>query len=450
MSQRSPGRWVPIVAVLLGGALTVAASRPVTLQRLSGPSPLAGECPVTDRTILYAPFGVGEGLEDESDVAVDPNDPARLAVAWAQDSGLGLVVASSSDGGRTWERTVVPGLSVCTGGSSDRVIHPRLAFDDGGTLYLAGSPLDGFWPDPRSASSHIAVTSSTDGGRTWAEPVLLDEDAGAAPALNDFHPPTTEPGRPGVVTIMWAREEAVAHQLVLSRSTDAGRTWTHRPVEGPVPTGLTAAKLVAHPEGALIAVVNDGSVPGFFAAGTPATAVVRTALRVIRSTDHGVTWQRTAELDPSVAVQWAATALTKTGDVHVMWRGTDDGGAEVFHHAVSGDAGRTWQRRADLPRGRTAPNTPLPQLAASGDRLGLLSFEAVDPDADDRVAVRFATATRDGWSWWTAATTDRGTDFLGTFAGLAAVPDGFVSSFALGDPQAEHGRLDLFLARLGR
>lgn len=445
-----------IAGMMLGAVPSTGAQ-----QRLSGPSPLAGECPVNDRTLVYGQFGAAEELEDESDVAVHPTDPARLAAAWVQDSGSGIVVASSRDSGQSWTRTVVEGLSLCTGGSSDRVIHPRLVFDDGGTLYLAASPLDGFWPDPRSASSHIAVTSSTDGGRTWAAVVLVDEDAGAAPALNDFHPPTTEPGSPGVVSIMWAREEAVAHQLVFSRSTDAGRTWTHRPVEGPVPGGLTAAKLVAHPDGTLIAVVNDASVPGFFVGGTPAASVAPTPLRVIRSTDLGETWTQTAELDPSSSTQWAAAAVTGGGTVHVLWRSRDDTGAEVFRHVRSTDAGATWSEGTALPRGRSAPNAPLPTLAASGERLALLAFEAADPaetdpvatilgsDADHRVDIRLATTSADGrWTWSSLATTDRGAHYLGHFAGLAGAPGGFVSTFVLGSPQAVHGPVDLFFVRV--
>lgn len=433
------------LVLALAGVTLGAVPPTTTVQLLSGPSPLAGACPVNDRTILYGPFGAGEEREDESDVAVDPRDPRRLAVAWMQDSGTGIVVASSDDGGRTWMRTVVPGLSVCTGGSADRVIHPRLVFDDGGTLYLATSPLDGFWPDPRSASSHIAVSSSSDSGRTWTTPVSLDVDAGAAPVLNDFHPPTTEPGRPGVISIMWAREESAAHQLVLSRSTDAGKTWIHRAVEGPVPGGLTSAKLLAHPDGTLVAVVNDGSVPGFFAAPTPAASAVRTPLRVIRSTDGGATWTQTAELDASSDAFWPATAVTAAGALHVVWNGQDDLRADVFHHATSADAGRTWVRGPDLARGPAAPGVWRPTLAASGEHLALLDF-GLSQDARSSV-VRLATRPAGGpWSWQTVAVTDRLGD--GALAGIAGVPGGFVASFALGSPQAEHGPLDLFLARV--
>lgn len=62
-------------------------------------------------------------------------------------------------------------------------------------------------------------------------------------------------------------------------------------------SGLTSAQPIAHPDGTYLAVLNDGSVPRFLTAGTPAAAAVPAPLRVIRSENEGATWDEVAVLD---------------------------------------------------------------------------------------------------------------------------------------------------------
>ncbi|WP_369274914.1 hypothetical protein AB5J55_37660 [Streptomyces sp. R11] len=71
-------------------------------------------------------------------LAAGPHDPRRLAAAWPQDRQRGVVLAVSDDGGRSWTRTVVPGLTRCSGGTYDYVDGPAVTFTGGGALLVTG------------------------------------------------------------------------------------------------------------------------------------------------------------------------------------------------------------------------------------------------------------------------------------------------------------------------
>ena len=112
--------------LLLGGAPLAAAGagpagpyRVQALRVVSGPSPLPAGCPgarFDDKTIT--------GHELEPMIAVNPANPRNIVAAWKQDVGSANqtrsdLVASSLDGGKTWTRSTIPGLSACTGGTAD-------------------------------------------------------------------------------------------------------------------------------------------------------------------------------------------------------------------------------------------------------------------------------------------------------------------------------------------
>jgi hypothetical protein len=121
-------RWVLVVAVVLvtGALPAVAAGKPYTVQRLqaiSAPSPFAGGCSAAqlDETRIA-------GAEIEPAITVNPADPRNIVATWQQDVGRGAarsdLIGTSRDGGRTWERVTIPGLSRCTGGSFDSATDP--------------------------------------------------------------------------------------------------------------------------------------------------------------------------------------------------------------------------------------------------------------------------------------------------------------------------------------
>ena len=105
-------------AALLASSLLVAAAsagpyKVKSLQAISGPSPFAGGCPGA----LHDDTNIA-GHELEPAIAVNPANQRNIVAAWKQDVGPDStrsdLVASSQDGGKTWTRTTIPGLSWCT------------------------------------------------------------------------------------------------------------------------------------------------------------------------------------------------------------------------------------------------------------------------------------------------------------------------------------------------
>jgi hypothetical protein len=116
-------RWfllVLVVVVVTAAVPAVAAARPYKvkdLQVVSGPSPFAAGCPGAFDDLSIT------GYELESAITVNPANPRNIVATWKQDAGPVVsrsdLVASSRDGGKTWTRSAIPGLSVCTGGTAD-------------------------------------------------------------------------------------------------------------------------------------------------------------------------------------------------------------------------------------------------------------------------------------------------------------------------------------------
>src|SRR4051812_12082234 len=83
--------------------------------------------------------------ERETTVAINPRNNQQIAVAWQQLAKPGdaptiddlIVVASTTDGGATWRRAVVPGLSCRSGGAMfGFASDPSVSFGPDGALYL--------------------------------------------------------------------------------------------------------------------------------------------------------------------------------------------------------------------------------------------------------------------------------------------------------------------------
>src|SRR5438309_251120 len=83
-----------------------------TLRVVSGPT--------LNRDGCAGPGSKATNAEGEPSLAVDPADRRHLVAAWKQDvsasDSLTAAAAASFDGGRSWRRTRLPGVSACDGG----------------------------------------------------------------------------------------------------------------------------------------------------------------------------------------------------------------------------------------------------------------------------------------------------------------------------------------------
>jgi hypothetical protein len=142
---------------------------------------------VSDQGPLGTLF-VGSSVEPQ--LAVDPRAPRHLVAVWQQDrwSNEGARAIDSSvsfDGGATWSKpAVVLGLVLGSGGPYARVSDPWVAFSrDGSTVYVSALP---FATPTNIDASGVAVSRSTDGGRTWQPPATLAAlPDGSPPLLKD-------------------------------------------------------------------------------------------------------------------------------------------------------------------------------------------------------------------------------------------------------------------------
>src|SRR3954462_15518091 len=127
---------------LLVAVLAVAAPAASGAVRLSKPKAISGVSP-------FKPGGCGVAgkptfdSEAEPSFAVNPKDPRNAIAVWQQDrfavdgGALSNIVAVTKDGGATWKRVLVPGISRCTGGPDERTSDPWVSIGPDGTAYLA-------------------------------------------------------------------------------------------------------------------------------------------------------------------------------------------------------------------------------------------------------------------------------------------------------------------------
>jgi hypothetical protein len=190
--------------------------------------------------------------QNESTIAVNPYNPKNL-VAGANDyrlfnSRIGRNDSSgwayvTFDGGRTWKNVLPPKLAFHTGGEGalsymDAVGDPAIAFGPNNTVYYSNLVFSRVVPtDGTQQASGQVVSVSRDGGLTWSEPRILRID-GVTPAgtpvrtefFNDKNWIAADP-RSGTVYVTWTRfhftpTAYVESPIVMSKSTDFGRTWS--------------------------------------------------------------------------------------------------------------------------------------------------------------------------------------------------------------------------------
>lgn len=458
-------------------APTVPAAATVSLlQPLSGLSP-------------FKPSGCGVpgsptfDSEAEPSFAVNPKDPRNAIAVWQQDrfmvdgGALSNVVAVTRNGGATWRRVLVPGISRCTGGADERTSDPWVSIGPDGTAYLATLT---FTDDPALAAGGLAgptnqvVSRSTDGGLTWSAPTTVLANG----HYNDREAITADPRRPGVayeafVDRLGTFGETGVNEF--SKTTNGGVTFS-------MPKSNYTAAPTNLPDPTIITVQPDGTLVDVFMLAN-ATAVLPGKdepfkVMAMRSTDGGATWSRPLTIDQVAPVQPEdeSTNTAVRAFPLVSASTAPDGTLYVVYNDIAAD--RTTRikitRSSDNGRSFSAPSVVrsvaaqafIPSVAV--DRrgtVGVLWDDFRGDKAGDReltTDVWFASSSDRGRTFSeshvagpfdaTAASSTSSTSvqgrFIGDYQGFAAFPSGFGAVFAQSKAGVTKGPSDVYFARI--
>jgi hypothetical protein len=320
--------------------------------------------------------------------------------AWIQDNFRGIVAGVSFNGGNTWQSVAIPGISLCSGGTWAFSADPWVSFAPNGDVYISALGKDAN-ADPKA----VLVNKSTDGGLTWGAPTTVVTGNND---LNDKDSITADPTNSQFVYVAWTRFRKGTGIPMFSRTTDGGQTW-EAARELFAPGGNNIA------ESFQIVVLPDGTLVNVFAqqihkndAGGLAHYDVK--LSLIRSSDHGQTWQfidapiavtdifpladtftipgikGVANPDGGLGVQapcynFDVAMDSANGNLYVVWQDTrfSNGQYTSIAFSMSTDGGFTWsvpikinQTPVDIPVGDQ--QAFLPSVAVNQDGVVAVTY----------------------------------------------------------------------------
>lgn len=369
------------------------------------------------------------GYFTEPGIAVNPRSPEQV-VAVFQDNAH---ASYSFNGGRDWQAATgvePPNYRVSGDVSVTYDVHGHaiicyMAFDKLGTF--------NYWAH-NSSRSGLFVRRSLDGGKTW--------EADHIPIIEH----SNEPGQPfedkpyivadngtgphaGNMYVGWTRWTLTDSEILLSRSTDGGKSWS-KPVEIDDHPGLPRD--------------DNGALEGFAGAVAPDStlyAVWSTGEGIVLTTSHdgGRTFSRPRLILHTAPIMFAIQTLErangfpqiavdpKTGRLYVTWSDYRNGDLDVFC-AASSDKGKTWSQPVRVN------NDPVHngaeqffQWLAVDPTDGTINVVFYDRRGDPqgrRQIVVLARSSDQGRSFanyaWTDNAFEAGGVFFGDYSGLAA------------------------------
>lgn len=417
-----PGRLV------LSAAGLIAASASISLPAAdTATEPMAPQATVTTLT--------KPGFFTEPGIAISPLDPDKVTAIY-QDN---VHVAFSNDAGVHWNdvpRVAPPEWRVSgdvsvTYDTNGHAIASYMAFNKLGT--------EDYWAHNAPAGG-LYIRRSLDGGKTW------ESQAHAVIEHLGDHPPPLWEDKPFIVAdqshgphagnlyVGWTRWTLTGSEILLSRSTDDGLSWS-TPMEIDAHPGLprdaTGANEgfwgVVGPDGTFYAVWADTRHIAFTLSKdggrsfSKARDVISTAPIM-----YGIADLDRANGFPQLAIDPRATAGAPRGRLYVAWADYRNGGIDVFL-STSVDDGNHWTpavRVNDDPLNNGADHF-FPALAVdavTGDVY--VSFYDRRADPRNRAAtVTLARSTDHGNTFvnyaWTKQPFTMRNVFMGDYSGLA-------------------------------
>jgi len=359
-------------------------------------------------------------------------------VVGASDLGLGrdidVVYARSSDGGATWSEPKPLAERFATDRAEDR--EPSVATDGKGTwvaVWTSTEDLEG--TSRRDRDIHFSV--SIDNAQTWSAPRALNSNA-AVDWGDDESADVAVDGK-GRWVVVWESSDSLGNtkggdrDVLFATSTDAGRTWS-----APEIVDASARTDSAFDTSPRVAGDADGDWLVAWSSGSSSEdrGGFQRGVLVARSENGTATWSAPQPLAGTSEDDRPDFGPRLAGDGHGRWLCAwssadsleDSIGKDrdiLFVH--SSDGGRTWSKRAALNREarEDSGDDDTPELAVDGHG----NWVAVWTSWDRRGASRGADAdlmvsmSRDLGASWTPsitlnsnAKTDRGEDITPSLA----------------------------------
>ena len=264
-------------------------------------------------------FEVTHFFNDKESVTADPLHAGTAYVVWdrlvapshSPDADLRAHAfrgpswfSKTTDGGKTWTGTRAifdPGQNSQTIGNLV-VVDPRtgVLYDFFELIQTTGDPFF----TPRGLS--VGFISSSDGGNTWSQPTVVSNQQ----TPNDFSTTgallRTGAGLPSVAIdtstgqlyVVWEDARFTGgsvNQVVLSTSTDGGKTWSAPAVVSKTPTSTPAftTTVAVNSAGTVAVTYYDMRNPDGITTGLP------TDYWLVTSTDHGASFGNEVRITPT-------------------------------------------------------------------------------------------------------------------------------------------------------
>jgi hypothetical protein len=279
---------------------------------------------------------------------VNPKDPQQLVVAWQVSASI----AYTTDGGQNW--TIAEGTTPKNYRVSGDV---SVTYDSAGNAWLSYIAFDKlgtsqYWAQGATRNG-IFVRRSADGGKTWdADPisVIAHESTPGIPFEDKpYIVADTVSSHPVNLYIGWTQFTLTGSDILFSRSTDRGQSWS-QPIKLNRAPGLPRD--------------DNGALEGFDGAVAPDGTLYtvwddRGGIMMAISKDGGKTFSHDRRIIlagpgyfgitgvsrcngfPQIGIDPRGSA--KGGNLYVSWSDYSNGDVDVFV-ASSSNHGRTWSK----------------------------------------------------------------------------------------------------------
>lgn len=285
-------------AALLAAALVVAAVVPPASANV--PLTTVSQDPFTN-TSSYHRTQVEPDTFTFGSTIVSVFQTGRFSDGGSDDIGW----ATSTNGGASWTNGFMPGTTVYATppGPYARVSDPSVAYDPKHDVWLGLS----LTVDTKDT---VIVNRSVDGGLTWSNPVVVSTPTGSADYDKTWVACDTLASSPHYGSCYATWDDYVhSDTIMLSRSTDGGKTWTASTV---APAHGLGGQPVAQPNGNVVVpfLADAGQIQALVS--TDGGQTYTGPSTVSSQTDHGVVDFRTEPL-PSAETD-------AKGRVYLVWQ----------------------------------------------------------------------------------------------------------------------------------